>query len=151
MKTEELQALSLQALKAHLVELKQREVEIDEIEKKTPLTKELADERAALKKYVKAVGKIHDLKVEAETKKQDVKPKSAYEPKPGTEAMVHLRIVNGKKFDPNTGKALTKPYTQLFSYAEWLVFKQNFKAIGFSIEEVLHDPYNEAKDYVTVK
>ncbi len=124
------------------------------------MTKELAEERAALAKYTKAVGKIYDAKVEAEAEpkpevkaepKPEVKAESAYKPKPGTEAMLHLRIVNGKKFDPNTGKALTKPYTQMFTYAEWQVFKQHFKAIGFSIEEVLHDPYNEAKEFVTAK
>ena len=47
-----------------------------------------------------------------------------------------------------TGKEESKPCTQLFTFAEWQLFKKNFKGLGYSIMKVLHDPYGEAKDFV---
>lgn len=71
-----------------------------------------------------------------------------YEPKAGTEKLVHLSIVKGRRFNPMTGKEESKPYTQLFTFAEWQLFKKNFKGLGYSIMKVLYDPYEEAKDFV---
>ena len=71
-----------------------------------------------------------------------------YEPKAGTEKLVHLSIVKGRRFNPMTGKEESKPYTQLFTFAEWQLFKKNFKGLGYSIMKVLYDPYGEAKDFV---
>lgn len=71
-----------------------------------------------------------------------------YEPKAGTEKLVHLSIVKGRRFNPMTGKEESKPCTQLFTFAEWQLFKKNFKGLGYSIIKVLHDPYGEAKDFV---
>lgn len=74
---------------------------------------------------------------------------SKYKPKAGTEKLVHLSIVKGRRFNPMTGKEESKPYTQLFTFAEWQLFKKNFKGLGYSIMKVLHDPYGETKDFVT--
>lgn len=71
-----------------------------------------------------------------------------YEPKAGAEKLVHLSIVKGRRFNPMTGKEESKPYTQLFTFAEWQLFKKNFKGLGYSIMKVLYDPYEEAKDFV---
>lgn len=71
-----------------------------------------------------------------------------YEPKAGTEKLVHLSIVKGRRFNPMTAKEESKPYTQLFTFAEWQLFKKNFKGLGYFIMKVLHDPYGEAKDFV---
>lgn len=71
-----------------------------------------------------------------------------YEPKAGTEKLVHLSIVKGRRFNPMTGEEESKPCTQLFTFAEWQLFKKNFKGLGYSIMKVLHDPYGEAKDFV---
>ena len=71
-----------------------------------------------------------------------------YKPKAGTEKLVHLSIVKGRRFNPMTGEEESKPYTQLFTFAEWQLFKKNFKGLGYSIMKVLHDPYGEAKDFV---
>ena len=72
-----------------------------------------------------------------------------YELPKGTEKHVHLVIVRGRKFDPNTGKPISKGYTQIFTYSEWQLFKKNFRGLGYTIEKVLHDPYNEAAAFVT--
>lgn len=71
-----------------------------------------------------------------------------YKPKAGTEKLIHLSIVKGRRFNPMTGKEESKPYTQLFTFAEWQLFKKNFKSLGYSIMKVLYDPYEEAKDFV---
>jgi hypothetical protein len=72
-----------------------------------------------------------------------------YQPKKGTEKHIHLVLVRGRRFNPNTGKEESLPYTQLFTFSEWQVFKKHFRSLGYVITKVLHDPYNEAAKYVT--
>lgn len=72
-----------------------------------------------------------------------------YELPKGTEKYVHLSIVRGRRYDPNTGKPISKAYVQMFTYSEWLLFKKNFRGLGYTIEKVLHDPYNEAAAFIT--
>lgn len=69
--------------------------------------------------------------------------KAAYVPANGTERFVHVRIVRGKKFDPNTGKPLAVPYVHMLTYGEWQVFKDNHKRLGYTVEEVLYNPYEK--------
>lgn len=80
--------------------------------------------------------------IEERQKTEGNKP---YVPAKGTEKMVHLMIVRGRRFNPQTGKEETKPYPQMFTFGEWQIFKQNYKMLGYSIIKVLHDPYNEAE------
>ena len=74
--------------------------------------------------------------------------KPSYVPQKGTEKMVHLSIVHGRRFNPMTGKEESAPYTQLFTYPEWQLFKKHFGSLGYSIMKVLHDPYGEAAEFV---
>lgn len=78
---------------------------------------------------------------EAETSK-------GYEPAKGTEKLVHLMLSRGVRYSSKTGKEINPPYKQVFTYSEWQVFKSNFKSLGYTITEVLHDPYNDAEKYV---
>ena len=71
-----------------------------------------------------------------------------YVPEKGTEKMVHLSIVQGRRFNPSTGEEVSKPYVQKFTFAEWQLFKNNFVGLGYTIMKVLHDPYNDAEKYV---
>ena len=73
----------------------------------------------------------------------------AYTPKKGTEKMVHLSIIRGRRFNPMTGKEESTPYTQLFTFPEWQLFKKNYKGLGFTILSVLHDPYGDAAELIT--
>ena len=68
--------------------------------------------------------------------------KKTYVPAKGTEKLVHLSIVRGHRFDSKTGKEKIKPYVQLFTYGEAVLFSKNHSRLGFDIVEVLHDPYN---------
>ena len=88
------------------------------------------------------------VKLQLQKEKKQAKEDKGYTPEKGSEKMVHLSIVQGRRFSSTTGKELSKPFVQKFTYAEWQLFKKNFKGLGYSIMAVLHDPYNEAKDYV---
>ena len=80
-----------------------------------------------------------------------IEKKHAEQPKvkPGTEAMIHLKIARGRRFNPTTGKEESKPFVQLFTFSEWQLFKKNFSRLGFIIMDVLHDPYNDAAQFIT--
>lgn len=66
-----------------------------------------------------------------------------YTPKPGTEQLVHLKIVKGARFDENTGKELSTPYVQMFTYGEYINFKKSAPLLGYTIVEELYNPYNK--------
>ena len=66
-----------------------------------------------------------------------------YKPKPGTEKLVHLSIVRGQRFDENTGKEISTPYTQMFTYGEYLNFKKSASLLGYVIVKELYNPYKK--------
>ena len=47
-----------------------------------------------------------------------------------------------------TGKEISKPFIQKFTFAEWQLFKKNFKGLGYTIMAALHDPYGDAEALV---
>lgn len=69
--------------------------------------------------------------------------KNVYKPAAGTENHVHVKMVRGRRFNPYTGKEESKPYVQMFTFSEWLLFKINHKGLGYEIEEILYNPYKE--------
>ena len=69
--------------------------------------------------------------------------KNVYKPAAGTENLVHVKMVQGRRFNPRTGKEESKPYVQMFTFSEWLLFKINHKGLGYEIEEILYNPYKE--------
>lgn len=66
-----------------------------------------------------------------------------YKPEPGTEKLVHLSIVRGRRFDENTGKEISAPYKQMFTYGEYLNFKKSASLLGYTIVEELYNPYKK--------
>lgn len=72
-----------------------------------------------------------------------------YHVEEGTEKMVHVSIVKGRRFNPSTGKEESAPFVQMFNFGEWQLFKRHFKALGYTIIKALHDPYGDAEDLVT--
>lgn len=73
----------------------------------------------------------------------DEQSDTGYKPQPGTENLVHLSIVKGRRFDENTGKEISEPYIQMFTYGEYKNFKKNAELIGYSIVEVLYNPFKD--------
>ena len=68
---------------------------------------------------------------------------SGYKPEPGTEHLVHLKIIRGHRYDENTGKELSTPYVQTFSYAEYQNFMKKASLIGYTVVEELYNPYKK--------
>lgn len=87
------------------------------------------------------IGELADINDELSAMPNDEKPE--YTPKTGTEKLVHLSIVRGRRFNPATGEEETKPFTQMFTFAEWLLFKKNHSKLGYTITAVLHNPYED--------
>lgn len=121
----------LQEQKAQLLQ-KQKEVSEEESAKITVMLLDLEDA-------------IEEKMLEGESEDE---PKG-YVPAKGTEKMVHLKIVNGRRYSSATGKEISKPYKQMFTLSEWNVVKKHHRQIGFEIVEVLHDPTGEAQQYVS--
>lgn len=72
----------------------------------------------------------------------------SYKVPAGTEKCVHLLIHHGNSFSPTTGQLISQKHVQILSHSEWNFFKKSFNRLGYTIDKVLHDPYNEANKYV---
>lgn len=142
---QQLQKLSLADVKAHKESVLKRKTELEALKAKNEKnwTQALQDELDDTAVYLVDVDEVIDEKM------LEPEAQTGYVPKPGTEKLVHLSIVKGRRFNPMTGKEESKPCTQLFTFAEWQLFKKNFSGLGYSIMQVLYDPYGEAKDFVT--
>lgn len=116
--------------------------ELEELKKASGKDWEPASQKEleALNAKLAAINEAIALKAEA--------PKD-YVPPKGTEKMVHLSLVRGRRFNPNTGKEESKAFTQYFAYPEWLLFKAHYRRLGYTVVSVLHDPYGEAEEIVT--
>ena len=108
-------------------------------------TTELQDEFDELAMFLVDVDELIESKQAEEAAKAPAK-KSNYEVRKGTEKMVRLSIVRGRRFNPLTGAEESKPFNQMFTFSEWQLFKKNFKSLGYTIMEVLHDPYGDAAE-----
>lgn len=85
---------------------------------------------------------IVDLEEQIELAENE-KPVNGYKPKPGTEKLVHLSIIRGRRFDENTGKEISEPYVQMFTYNEYQNFIKKAELIGYTIVEELYNPYKK--------
>lgn len=96
------------------------------------------------------VDEIYAEKVETTTlhKEQETAEKAAYVPAKGTEKHVHVKLIRGRRYNAMTGKEVSKPYVQVFSFGEWQLFKKNHRSLGYIIVEALHDPYGDAAQLV---
>lgn len=83
-----------------------------------------------------------------EPSKTTEEAKAPYTPEEGTDNLLHLLLVKGRRFNPNTGDEISKPFIQMFTYPEWQVFKKNYVGLGLAVQKVLHDPFDEAESYL---
>ena len=144
---QQLQALSLEDIKSYKKKAVERKAELEAAKAKggKDWTSDLQEE---LDEVVLFLVDVDDV-IEEKSSASKTQAKSGYTPKPGTEKMVHLSIVHGRRFNPMTGKEESKAFTQLFTFAEWQLFKSNFKGLGYTIMAALHDPYGDAAELVT--
>lgn len=144
---QQLQALSLAELKAQKDEASKRKTALEALKAKgnKSWTQTMQDELDDLALYIVDI----DDAIEEKQNEATSTAENQYVVKPGTEKMVHLSLVRGRRFNPLTGKEESKPFIQLFTFAEWQLFKNNFKGLGYTIMAALHDPYGDAAELVT--
>lgn len=145
MDLQQLQSHSLEEVKAYKKEAQKRKAELEALKTKgskawTPELQEELDDVALF---------LVDVDDVIEEKAASINTKPSYIPAPGTEKMVHLSLVRGRRFNPITGKEESKVFTQLFTFAEWQLFKKNYKNLGYTVMAALHDPYGDAAEIIT--
>lgn len=143
---QQLQALSLEDVKSYKKKAVERKAELEAAKAKggKDWTSDLQEE---LDEVVLFLVDVDDI-IEEKQKEATSTTKNEYVIKPGTEKMVHLLIVRGRRFNPMTGKEESPAYTQMFTFAEWQLFKKTYKGLGYTIMAALHDPYGDAAELV---
>ena len=143
---QQLQALSLEDVKSYKKKAVERKTELEAAKAKggKAWTSDLQEE---LDEVVLFLVDVDDI-IEEKQKEATSTTKNEYVIKPGTEKMVHLSIVRGRRFNPMTGKEESPAYTQMFTFAEWQLFKKTYKGLGYTIMAALHDPYGDAAELV---
>jgi hypothetical protein len=143
---QQLQALSLEDVKSYKKKAVERKAELEAAKAKggKAWTSDLQEE---LDEVVLFLVDVDDV-IEEKQKEATSTTKNEYVIKPGTEKMVHLSIVRGRRFNPMTGKEESPAYTQMFTFAEWQLFKKTYKGLGYTIMAALHDPYGDAAELV---
>lgn len=143
---QQLQALSLEDVKSYKKKAVECKAKLEAAKAKggKDWTSDLQEE---LDDVVLFLVDVDDV-IEEKSLASKTQAKSDYTPKPGTEKMVHLSIVRGRRFNPMTGKEESPAYTQMFTFAEWQLFKKTYKGLGYTIMAALHDPYGDAAELV---
>lgn len=121
-------------------------------EKEQLLQAKKANEKAFTKEQQARLSKVTedivDLEEQIELAPADEAPKTAttakYEVPKGTKKLVQVKLSTGNRYDPKTGKEINKPVPQMFNYGEWQLFKKNYKLLGYTIVEVMNDPFKDA-------
>lgn len=145
MTLQQLQSSGINELKVCYVEATKRKSELEALKKNgsKAWNSTLQDELDDVTLY------IVDIEDAMEEKEAANSTENEYVVKPGTEKSVHLKLVKGRRFNSMTGKEESKPFVQIFNFAEWQLFKKHFQGLGYAIISVLHDPYNEAEKFVS--
>lgn len=135
-------------MRAHKAEATARKAELESLKAKggKNWTEELQEE---LNEVVLFLVDLDEVLEDKESAPESALTTSSYVPPKGTEKMVHLSIVHGRRFNPNTGKEESSPFIQVFTFAEWQLFKKNFARLGYTVVAVLHNPYDDAAALVT--
>ena len=157
---EELESLKPEELAAHRKELMVRKAELLQKKKASAITDEEQSELDELAVYLVVVDKLAAKKPttglgatapEAEKPAEQPKPeaeKSAEQPKvtsyvppKGEENVAVLRLTKGRRFNPDTGEREAPVFTQKFNASEYRLFMAHYKSLGYTIEEVVYDPF----------
>ena len=105
----------------------------------------IADEEQAeledLAVYLVAVGKL--VKRPTTTEKPEQAKPHAYVPPKGEENIAVLSLTKGRRFNPDTGKREAPVFTQKFNANEYRLFMEHYKSLGYTIEEVIYNPFEK--------
>lgn len=136
----ELESLKPEELAAHQKELMVRKAELLQKKKDGVIADEEQAELEELAVYLVAVGKL--AKKPEQQKPEQAKP-HAYIPPKGEENVAVLSLTKGRRFNPDTGKREAPVFTQKFSANEYRLFMAHYKSLGYTIEEVIYNPFEK--------
>lgn len=141
----ELESLKPEELAAHQKELMVRKAELLQKKKDGVIADEEQAELEELAVYLVAVGKL--AKKPEQAKPEQQKPEQAkphaYVPPKGEENVAVLSLTKGRRFNPDTGKREAPVFTQKFSANEYRLFMAHYKSLGYTIEEVIYNPFEK--------
>ena len=152
---EELENLKPEELAAHRKELMVRKAELLQKKKAGAITDEEQSELEELAVYLVGVDKLAAKKPttglgatapEAEKPVEQSKPVEqpktiGYVPPKGEESVAVLRLTKGRRFNPDTGAREAPVFTQKFNASEYRLFMVHYKSLGYTIEEVVYNPF----------
>ena len=146
----ELENLKPEELAAHQKELMVRKAELLQKKKDGVIADEEQAELEELAVYLVAVSKL--AKKPEQQKSEQAKPEQqkpeqakphAYVPPKGEENVAVLSLTKGRRFNPDTGKREAPVFTQKFSANEYRLFMAHYKSLGYTIEEVIYNPFEK--------
>lgn len=141
----ELESLKPEELAAHQKELMVRKAELLQKKKDGVIADEEQAELEDLAVYLVAVGKL--AKKPEQAKPEQQKPEQAkphaYVPPKGEENVAVLSLTKGRRFNPDTGEREAPVFTQKFSAGEYRLFMAYYKSLGYTIEEVIYNPFEK--------
>lgn len=141
----ELENLKPEELAAHQKELMVRKAELLQKKKDGVIADEEQAELEDLAVYLVTVSKL--VKKPEQAKPGQAKPEqtksNAYVPLKGEENVAVLRLTRGRRFNPDTGEREAPVFTQKFSANEYRLFMAHYKGLGYTIEEVIYNPFEK--------
>jgi hypothetical protein len=149
----ELESLKPEELAAHQKELMVRKAELLQKKKDGVIADEEQAELDNLAVYLVAVGKLAKKPEQQKPEKpEQAKPEQqkpeqakphAYVPPKGEENVAVLSLTRGRRFNPDTGEREAPVFTQKFSANEYRLFMAHYKSLGYTIEEVIYNPFEK--------
>lgn len=147
----ELENLKPEELVAHQKELMVRKAELLQKKKDGVIADEEQAELEDLAVYLVAVGKLVKKPTTTEKSEQakSAQPKPeqaksrAYVPLKGEENVAVLSLTKGCRFNPDTGEREATVFTQKFNASEYRLFMEHYQSLGYTIEEVIYNPFEK--------
>lgn len=147
----ELENLKPEELAAHQKELMVRKAELLQKKKDGVIADEEQAELEDLTVYLVAVGKLVKKPTTTEkseqSKPEQPKPEQAkshaYVPLKGEENIAVLSLTKGRRFNPDTGEREAPVFTQKFNASEYRLFMAHYQSLGYTIEEVIYNPFEK--------
>lgn len=147
----ELENLKPEELAAHQKELMVRKAELLQKKKDGVIADEEQAELEDLAVYLVAVGKLVKKSTTTEkseqAKSEQPKPEQAkshaYVPLKGEENVAVLSLTKGRRFNPDTGEREAPVFTQKFNASEYRLFMEHYQSLGYTIEEVIYNPFEK--------
>ena len=140
-----LENLKPEELVAHQKELMVRKAELLQRKKDGVIADEEQAELDDLAVYLVAVSKLIKTPAEKPAEKSNdqkpAEPVKAYIPPKGEENIAVLKLTRGRRFNPDTGVREAPVFTQKFNASEYRLFMEHYKGLGYTIEEVIYNPF----------